>query len=243
MTTIASRAFLSHLKSLYPASNARYVQRPWYHVAGTAYAASNRPEGVSAVYRMASEEAGERHEDQLLLVRKMRDAIFQAGLNAGYPRSINALIELKNATPEHLQDDKPLRDVTRPIAELHDAGVAMFQAAYGPTAAPVESLLSAIYPDFWFFCKTVGYGFTYGFNGVLSPAEVSYTLIAALVATDAPRQLEWHLHNALRNGATRAEVRAVRQICVEVSGECGVRWRGALPDLNDGDSEDGQTVV
>ncbi|EJD46242.1 hypothetical protein AURDEDRAFT_63596 [Auricularia subglabra TFB-10046 SS5] len=238
MAAIASRSFLARLRALYPPSGASYVQKPWYHVAGAAYAAANRPEGVSAVYRMASQElGGPQHPDQLLLARRMRDAIFHTSINCGFARSINALIALKDATPDSFRDVQPLRDVTRPIVDVHEQGIKVFQAAYGPTAGPVEDLLNSISPDFWFCIKTTAYGFTFGYNELLSPKEVSFAIIAALVATDAPRQLGWHLHNAVRNGATPDEARAVRQICMEVSKECGVRWQGELPDLGNGDSQ------
>ena len=61
------------------------------------------------------------------------------------------------------------------------------------------------------FCTTVGYGMTYGGTDVLSATELIYVMVAALVAVDAPRQVGWHLGNALRNGAVLKEVRAVHR--------------------------------
>lgn len=234
MAAIAQRSFLARLKALFPPSSASYVHKPWYHVAGAAYAASNRPDGVSAVYRMASNElGGPHHPDQLLLARRMREAIVQTGIFCGFARSLNALIALKEATPPAFRDSEPMRDVKRTVDDLHKHGIKFFESYYGDTAGSVQELISSSSPDAWYFCKTVIYGFAFGYNGLLSPKEVSFSIIAALVAMDTPRQLDWHLHNAVRNGATPGEVHAVRQICIEVGKQCGVQWRGDLPGLGD----------
>jgi alkylhydroperoxidase/carboxymuconolactone decarboxylase family protein YurZ len=57
-------------------------------------------------------------------------------------------------------------------------------------------------------------------------------MIAALIASDTPRQIDWHLKGALRNGATLAQVRAVRQISIEVAQSAGVRWKSEIPDVS-----------
>ena len=56
-------------------------------------------------------------------------------------------------------------------------------------------------------------------------------MIAALIANDTPLQIEWHLPGAIRNGASEQEVRAARQISVEVAKSSGAVWKGAVPDL------------
>lgn len=77
----------------------------------------------------------------------------------------------------------------------------------------------------------MGYGFVYSFAEVTGHVETSYTMISALIAIDTPRQIEWHLHGAVRNGATVAEVKAVRQIAIEVSRAAGIKWKDEIPDL------------
>lgn len=56
-------------------------------------------------------------------------------------------------------------------------------------------------------------------------------MIAALIASDTPRQIDWHLRGAVRNGATAAEVKAIRQISIEVAQASGVRWKNEIPDI------------
>ena len=84
-----------------------------------------------------------------------------------------------------------------------------------------------------YFSKTIGYGFTYGFNDILSPLETSYVLIASLITADTPRQINWHLDGARRNGATLAEVKAVRQIVIEAAQAAGVHWKNSVPEVKE----------
>lgn len=68
--------------------------------------------------------------------------------------------------------------------------------------------------------------------GATSPVETSYAMIAALIAIDTPRQIEWHLGGAIRNGATREEVRAVRAIAMRIAKAAGIVWTHDIPDLD-----------
>jgi hypothetical protein len=77
---------------------------------------------------------------------------------------------------------------------------------------------------------------TYGFDSVLSPLETSYTLVAALIAGDTPRQITWHLDGARRTGATLDEARAARKISMEVATAAGVTWRDGVPEVKDNQS-------
>ncbi|KIK32470.1 hypothetical protein CY34DRAFT_110960 [Suillus luteus UH-Slu-Lm8-n1] len=49
------------------------------------------------------------YEDRKLLVCEMRNGIFKSGILSGYPKAINALVSLYEATPEELRDIEPLR--------------------------------------------------------------------------------------------------------------------------------------
>ncbi len=56
-------------------------------------------------------------------------------------------------------------------------------------------------------------------------------MVAALIANDTPRQVDWHLRGAMRNGASLEEIKAVRQIAIEVSRASGVQWKNEIPDI------------
>jgi alkylhydroperoxidase/carboxymuconolactone decarboxylase family protein YurZ len=52
-----------------------------------------------------------------------------------------------------------------------------------------------------------------------------------LIASDTPRQIDWHLQGAVRNGASIAEIQAVRQIAIEVARAAGITWKNDIPDI------------
>lgn len=56
-------------------------------------------------------------------------------------------------------------------------------------------------------------------------------LIASLIPLDVPRQIEWHLNNAIKNGASMQEVENVREIAIKVAEFCGVAWRNPVPNV------------
>lgn len=48
---------------------------------------------------------------------------------------------------------------------------------------------------------------------------------------DTAQQIVWHLANARRAGATVAEIRAVREIAMEVGRQAGVEWGNGVPEV------------
>lgn len=79
--------------------------------------------------------------------------------------------------------------------------------------------------------KTIGYGVVYGHTDIISMLETLHVMIAALVAGDTPQQITWHLDNAQKAGATFDEVRAVREVSLEVAKISGVQWRHSVPQV------------
>jgi len=65
--------------------------------------------------------------------------------------------------------------------------------------------------------------------------ETSYTLVAALIASDSPRQIQWHLDGARRRGATFEEIQAVRKMSMEVAALSGIKWRDGVPEVEEHD--------
>ena len=102
MSKLASEDFMNRLKSLYPIRNSlrgadAVLHNPWYLVAAVAYASSNRPEGVPAVFKDVLADlkktqteqqtpAEAAHNEQLLLARRFRESILKGGLLCGYSR-------------------------------------------------------------------------------------------------------------------------------------------------------------
>lgn len=141
-------------------------------------------------------------------------------------------------------------DVSLTTEDWAKAGRELFEGTYGDTTDSVQSLLDSIYPDLGkprislynsqlvvnyllsgYFSTTFAYGYTYSFSGVMSQAETSFAMVAALITVDTPRQITWHLNGAVRNGASVAEVQAVRKISIEVARAAGVKWKNEIPDI------------
>ena len=90
MANAVTPEFLSHLKALYPAS-ASEQENPWAFVTAVALSASNLPEAIPLVFKHAlkdlpSPPSVTEDENALLLVRKLKDALFKSGLLCGYPK-------------------------------------------------------------------------------------------------------------------------------------------------------------
>jgi hypothetical protein len=133
------------------------------------------------------------------------------------------------------------------IEENDRMGYRLFCDVYGETAGSVLELLRGAYPDMgkislafifpskdlskpaWFSVQN--YGAVYAFTEIVSAIETSYVMIASLIASDLPRQIEWHLAGARRGGATVEQIRAVRQMAMEVATRAGVGWKDEVPDV------------
>jgi len=238
-----SSALLKNLKSLFPdaltctlksGDSSSVLRNPWFIVASVAFSASNRPEAVPFVFEQALRDLKSRGSDkseELMLARKMREALFRSGLISGYPKVINSLKALHEVMPIELQDKEVHRN-TQSSSAYEASGQKLWQSVYGEKADHVQALLNEIYPDMGWFSKTIGYGLIYAPTEILSPLENSYTLIAALIAGDTPQQIIWHLDGARRAGATLEEVQAVRDISIEVAKLSGISWRHSIPQVD-----------
>ncbi|TFK25812.1 hypothetical protein FA15DRAFT_668140 [Coprinopsis marcescibilis] len=244
MATVATSVFLNQLRSLYPTrtvtpGSSSALSTPWYIIAAVSFSASNKPEAVPRVFEHVMQQfsldpgsPASNVEEQRLLARKLREALFKSGLISGYPKAINSLRALHEVMPDELKETEILRDVNTSLSEYQKKGTVLWDSVYGETADSVQELLNSIYPDMGWFSKTIGYGLTYSPRpDILSQLETSFTLVAALIAGDTPQQIAWHLKGAHRCGATPDEVQAARNIAVEVAKQSGVQWKNPIPEI------------
>ncbi|EPQ55762.1 hypothetical protein GLOTRDRAFT_128979 [Gloeophyllum trabeum ATCC 11539] len=240
MAHLATPELLDRIKSLYPTSSSppataqEYLQNPYFFAAAVVFSAFNYPEAIPAVFQSALNDIkGLRasEDEQRHLVRKIRDALFKCGILIGYPKAINGLVALYGATPENLRDKEMIRDKTLPTEHWTASGQKYFNETYGETAEQTQKLLESIYPDFGFFCITHAYGYAYSFSDLISGLENSYIMLVSNIAMDVPRQIEWHLKGSVRNGGSPEQVKAVREIAVEVGKAAGAVWRNEIPQL------------
>ncbi|GBE82767.1 hypothetical protein BKA93DRAFT_526001 [Sparassis latifolia] len=244
MAHLATTDFLQQLKAIYPSKGAltpeTVLSNPWYLVAAVAFSASNKAEAVPLVFAFVlselklaqgrESETEKAREQQLRLARRIREALLQSGVLTGIPRVIDSCIALNTVMPEDLRDSKPQRNTKRSMEDLEESGRKLFHSMYRDTADGVQSLLDSAYQDLGWWCNTIGYGVTYGGTTLLTQVETSFTIVAALIAVDAPRQIVWHLANAQHGGATLEEAKAVRQIAMTVAEKSGVVWKAGVPE-------------
>lgn len=83
------------------------------------------------------------------------------------------------------------------------------------------------------FSQNVAYGHVYGYLDVTDQLETAYTLVSTLIAVDTPRQINWHMDNARRSGASLEQAKAVRRIAMEVAEAAGVRWKDGVPEVKE----------
>lgn len=66
------------------------------------------------------------------------------------------------------------------------------------------------------------YGYLLSNVQVLDELETSWVLVAGLIPQDVNPQLKGHLRGALNHGATKEEVRAVREVVIRMCEQSGM---------------------
>lgn len=170
----------------------------WYFVTATTLSALNRPDELPEVFKNAIEEGSETtgndipsRDDQLRISRRLREALLKASAVGGMPKSINALMSLKSATPEYLLDEPGMGTSLR-HKDIHDTapaqvlgrGQAFFDAIYGKISRRIMGQLDQSgAPDLGLLARLT-YGYVLSNTDVLTPAETSFVLIASLIPQD-----------------------------------------------------------
>ncbi|RBQ81280.1 hypothetical protein FVER53590_07374 [Fusarium verticillioides] len=209
----------------------------WYFITATTLSALNRPDELPEVFKNAVGEGSgtsgngvPSRDDQLRISRRLREALLKASAVGGMPKSINALMSLKSATPEDLLDEPGMgtsprhRDIhdTAP-AQVLERGQAFFEAIYGKISRRIMGQLDRSgAPDLGLLARLT-YGYVLSNTDVLTPAETSFVLIASLIPQDVNPQLKGHLRGALNGGASVDEVRAVRDVVIKICEASGMK--------------------
>ncbi|KAI7781217.1 carboxymuconolactone decarboxylase [Diaporthe eres] len=231
----------------------------WYAVVATTLCVLNRPEDIQAVYKhavAADPGAGTAgtvadHARQLRIARRLREALLKTSAIGGLPKTINALQELKKAVPPGCLDEphggsptNRRRDVyDTPAPDVLRRGRRFFDGCYGKVAPRVMTSLDHCGTEDLGLAVRLAYGYLLSTTSVLSEAETSFVMIAGLVPQDVNPQLKGHLRGALNGGASVEQVRAVRQVSIQVCRASGMRlltaddppgcwgWRAEVQDL------------
>ncbi|KAG8159886.1 hypothetical protein KVR01_010523 [Diaporthe batatas] len=240
----------------------------WYVVVATTLCVLNRPDEIQDVFRHAvaadaAADAGagagttgvvadhHHHARQLRIARRLREALLKTSAIGGLPKTINALQELKKAVPPGCIDEPQGSSPTNRRRDLYDTpvpdvlgrGRRFFDGCYGKVAPRVMTSLDTCGTEDLGLAVRLAYGYLLSTTSVLSEAETSFVMIAGLVPQDVNPQLKGHLRGALNGGASVEQVRAVRQVSIQVCRASGMRlltaddppgcwgWRAEVQDL------------
>ncbi|OHW96670.1 carboxymuconolactone decarboxylase [Colletotrichum incanum] len=241
LTPIITPALVASIRS-----QPHVPKHAWYFIAATTLTILNRPDEIPQVYQhvmrhgVGPEDVKPGPDEQLLISRKLREALIKASAVGGLPKTINSLMELKKVTPEHLLDEPHGSDnytTSSPTARYVDVhgtaspkilqrGQDFWNKIYGKISRRIMSQMDRSGTEDLGLTARLMYGYILSNINVLSPVETSYVLIAGLIPQDVNPQLKGHLRGALNGGASVEEVRAVRGIVVEICKASGMRQLG-----------------
>ncbi|KAJ4263167.1 hypothetical protein NW762_006789 [Fusarium torreyae] len=211
----------------------------WYFITATTLSALNRPDELPKLFKHVIEgtpgiveEDAPGRDEQLRISRRLREALLKASAVGGMPKTINALMSLKSATPEDLLDETGVEDApstrhrdiyeTSP-SQVLERGQTFFNNIYGKISRRIMGQMDRSgAPDLGLLARLT-YGYVLSNTDVLTPAETSFVLIASLIPQDVNPQLKGHLRGALNGGASVDEVRAVRDIVIRICEASGMK--------------------
>ncbi len=129
------------------------------------------------------------------------EALLQAVLFCGFPRTVTAFEQLRDVWPAPVP---PAGGGIAP-AEQPRAGRELFARVYGANAGPVDAMLRAFHADFHAFVLDVAYGRVLA-RPHLAPLHRELLAVAVLAAQEQPRQFAAHARGAIAFGASDAEM-------------------------------------
>ncbi|KAL5598971.1 hypothetical protein BROUX41_003710 [Berkeleyomyces rouxiae] len=208
----------------------------WYFITATALSILNRPDEISKVYRYALShgpgpiDSSPKKDEQLNMTRRIREALVKSAAIGGLPKTINALFELKQATPPAFLDEPLAVSPTRrrsevfetPSAVMLQRGQAYFDMVYGKITQRVMGNMDRSGTEDLGLTARLMYGYILSNTNILTPAETSYVILAALIPQDVNPQLKGHLKGAVNGGATVENVRAVREVVIKICEASGM---------------------
>ncbi|KAF2461547.1 AhpD-like protein [Lineolata rhizophorae] len=235
VSAVITPAFLSALRS-----HPHLPTHSWYFIAGVTLSAINRPDEIPTVFNYALEHGvGPAPEsskpaaaEQLQIARRLREGLVKSAAVVGLPKqkTINGLFALKTATPAELLDEpmgyspsaRPVEVYDVPSSQILHRGQRFFDAVYGKVSKRVMGQMDRSGTEDLGVVARLMYGYLLSNTAILSPAESSFVLMAALIPQDVNPQLKGHLKGAVNNGATVDEVRAVRDIVIRICEASGM---------------------
>lgn len=207
MSSVKLPSVLSPTLLEYMRTHPHLPKDSWYFIAAVTVTIINRPDEVPTIYRhtlnhMPTKVDGEVDLDEgLKITRRLRESLLKTSAVGGVPKSINSLMALKEVTPTHLQDDA-LESPTGRRSDICDApsthmlqrGQNFFDKVYGKISDRVTDMMNSSGTEDLDLIAKLMYGFVLSNTTLLSQADTSYVLIAALI----PQDVRYLTHSNLR---------------------------------------------
>ncbi|KAG0676583.1 hypothetical protein C6P40_005217 [Pichia californica] len=167
---------------------------------------------------------------------KMRESILKTAALSGLPKAINSMMILKDNTPLILRSNNSIPNRKKiqsweDYEEMQKRGEDYWNKVYTKISNRVTNQMSSSYPDLWNYTIENVYSPLLSFNEVLTPKETSLVVIASLVPQDVNPQLKGHLKGAINSGVPINQVRAARDLAVELGGWCDVKWKSEVAQV------------
>jgi len=138
---------------------------------------------------------------------RLAEGLLQTYLFAGYPRSINGLVLLRNVLEtrsiELTWDPDALEEPDQETAERQ--GERLFERVYGERADEIKARIVRAHPLMARWMIREGYGRVLSMPG-LTEAERELAALASLVALGVTPQAKAHIWGAFRLGATKEAI-------------------------------------
>lgn len=148
---------------------------------------------------------------------KLREAILQTHLFAGYPRTLNALAAFKDACKKvsnPLSGEIKLRDEPLEgddIAAFRQRGQKLFNLIYAENSPRIDRFARSNSPDLGEWAVVEGYGRVLSRPG-LEYRQRSVCIVAALMPMDVTPQLKGHIQGALNTGTSNKALWALYEL-------------------------------
>ncbi|GAA5812587.1 hypothetical protein MFLAVUS_006044 [Mucor flavus] len=173
--------------------------------------ASNHPLGIPVIVNEYLNTV-ESLEEKIQWVEYTRNAIMKSTTICGIARGINSHNALFNSLPKEYQDllsETPTLNVE--TNEWKPRSLELLDAVYGDSLDRAIENVKTISTDLYIWTSFV-YGSVFYNRSLVNLIETELDIIATLIQMDTLPQLRDHLNNAIRVGATDAQVKATQLI-------------------------------
>jgi len=158
--------------------------------------------------------------DQVAVIRRVREAILKSSVLVGFPKGINGLLYLKEATAEpiikELLQDKPRNYEVQDV----DRGYDFFSSIYDRHTDRVLHSMSSTHPLLGPFAIHHLYGPLFSDFTVLSPKDTSIVEVVCCLVAQVEQQAKGHVHGARNLGIPVSRIFEIRDLCCTVLANC-----------------------